>query len=353
MRILYWLSLWLRRLVVAALVFVLILAMPVVYVETACRGSAGGASEPPLLPEESRRDESRTFTTYPEWHIVHAYDDYARVIEGGDPHDFSYVSAVTGFWGSLCPLAAKAAQHGGFTADSKMTIYTIGASFTGEMLLKGLYEETLGRIATLVRGDARAPLDDVSAQQAADYAAFLQQTPWYRWDFGSDARALVDGNSGTPRDWERAVALNIEYRAKAAYAKAIGAAVAATGNDELVLRSVVSGLSPQALQGIEGVTVIGPRGSGIEIETPRYRAFTRIALALIEAGGDFVEIAGNDDILVTGLSDRDTAPGALYSVRRQGSDGYRHLIDLKVWAMAERLRQLRDQGVEIEHIHDY
>ena len=41
-----------------------------------------------LLDAEWQRAESRTLTTYPEWHIVHAYDDYARVITDGDPHEF-------------------------------------------------------------------------------------------------------------------------------------------------------------------------------------------------------------------------------------------------------------------------
>jgi hypothetical protein len=75
------------------------------------------------------RPEERTFTTYPEWHIVHAYEDYARVIASADPHDFGYLQAITGFWSSLCPLTGLADQHGGFTTQSKMTLYTIGISF--------------------------------------------------------------------------------------------------------------------------------------------------------------------------------------------------------------------------------
>ena len=67
---------------------------------------------------------------------------------------------------------------GEITTDTKLTIYTIGVSFTAELLAKAAYEETLGRIATLIRGAARAPLDDVSAGQARDYAAVRQQVPW-------------------------------------------------------------------------------------------------------------------------------------------------------------------------------
>ncbi len=353
MRVLLWVSVWLRRLVVAVLLLALVVAAPILWVETACRGAARAPDYAAVLPEEHRRDESRTYTTYPEWHIVHAYDDYARIVAAGDPHEFGYLRAIAGFWTSLCPLAERAAAHGGFTAESKQTIYTIGASFTAEMLLKAAYEETIGRLATLVRGDVRAPLDEVSAAQAAGYAAFLQQTPWYRWDFAGDAAALAAANSGTPRDRERAVALNIEYRAKALYAGVIARAVAAVGEDEPTIRSVVSGLAPDALAAIPGVEVIGPLGEGIEIETPRYRAFTVILQAIAAAGGDFVEIAGNDDILFTAIGPEAPPPGAVASFRRQGAGDWRHLIDAKVWGLASRLRGLEAGGLTLEHVHDY
>lgn len=353
MRVLLWVSVWLRRLVVALLLLVVASAAPILWIEAACRGRPAAASYAALLPETDHRDESRTYTTYPEWHIVHAYDDYARVIAEGDPHDFGFLRAIGGFWGSLCPLAERAAAHGGFTAESKQTIYTIGASFTAEMLLKAAYEETLGRLAALIRGEARAPLDDLSARQAADYAAFLQQTPWYRWDFAADAAALGAANTGTPRDWERTVALGLEYRAKAAYAAAIGRAVAATGQDELTIRSVVSRLSPQALAAIPQVTVVGRRGEGLEIETPRYRAFTAILQQIAAAGGDFVEIAGNDDILFTAIGPEAPPLGAVASFPRQGAGDWRHLIDAKVWSLANRLRTLEADGLTLEHVHDY
>ncbi len=353
MRLVLWTSIWLRRLLVMALLFAVAVGAPIAYVETQCKGTPRANDFASLLPEDARRDESRTYTTYPEWHIVHAYEDYAQVVSQGDPHDFRFIPAITGFWTSLCPLAERAAEHGGFTSDQKQTIYTIGASFTGEMLLKAAYEETVGRIATMVRGEDRAALDDLSARQAADYAAFLRQTPWYKWDFNADAGALLAAEPATPRDWERAIALNGEYRAKALYAGVIERAVAAVGADELTLRSIVTDIDPETLAGIEGVTVIGPRGDGIEIETPRYRAFTEIALALAAAGGDFLEIAGNDDILVTVLSPRDTLNGALHSFPRQGFRDYRHLVDANVWALGSRLRQYAEEGITVEHIHDY
>src|SRR5690606_24305041 len=131
---------WLGRALMALLLLAAVLLSPIVWVETTCRGTATADSYTPILPPEHRRAESRSLLTYPEWHIVHAYDDYARVIATGDPDDFGFFRAITGFWSALCPLNRLAAQHGGVTGETKMTIYTIGVSFTAELALKALYE---------------------------------------------------------------------------------------------------------------------------------------------------------------------------------------------------------------------
>lgn len=343
---------WVGRLLVALAASVVLLLAPVAYVEIACTGSPGvSPHDPTITAPEWQRAESRTLTTYPEWHIVHAYDDYARVIRDGDPHDFGFVQAIRGFWTALCPLKERADEMGGMTGDSKLTIYTIGVSFTAELLAKAAYEETLGRVATWVRGDARAALDDASARRAADYAVFLQQTPWYKWDFDGDVKVLETQGGDGFRDRERRWALGNEAALKALYAVQIEKAVAGIGADALRLRSIVIGLDAGGLARIEGVTVIGRRGEGIEIETDRYRAFTRVLERLAAAGASIVEIAGNDGILVTVLSDEPVAEGALYSFPRQGYGDWRHLILLPVADLAERLRNLG--GLKLEHVHDY
>jgi hypothetical protein len=338
-----------KRLVLLLLAAVIGLLTPVAWVETMCRGSGAPAAYAAILPEADRRPESRTLMTYPEWHIVHAYADYGAVIAQGDPHEFGFLPAIGGFWSSLCTLSAAAPAHGGVDWPTKQMVYTIGVSFTAELLLKAAYEETVGRVFVLLRGHARAPLDDLSARQAGNYAVFLQQVPWYRWDFAADAGALRAGDTGIARDRERAIALGIEYGAKAAYARVIAAAVASTGADELTMRSVVKGLTEGELLDIDGVVLVAERPEGTEIETPRYRAFTDIARQVAVKGGDFVEIAGNDDILFTAITDVAFRDGALMSLPRQGNSGMRHLMLVKVPALTAALRS----GLPVEHIHDY
>jgi len=199
----------------------------------------------------------------------------------------------------------------------------------------------------------RAPLDDLAANQARGYADFLQQVPWYRWDFAADAAALRAASTGTLRDRERAFALGVENRVKAAYAGAIADAVAGIGFDALTLRMIATDIDRAALEALPGVSVIGERPEGWEIEVPRYRELTVLLAQMATAGAGFVEIAGNDDIMLTALSDAPTHPDAIYSFARQGYGDYRHLLMVRVRDLDETLRGLAENGLRLEHIHDY
>ena len=94
----------------AALIVLLILGTPVAYTEVMCQGEGPVAEAAPLSGET--RPEIRTLLTYPEWHIVHTYDDYAQVIATGDPHEFAFLRAIWGYWSSLCTLTQESATFG-------------------------------------------------------------------------------------------------------------------------------------------------------------------------------------------------------------------------------------------------
>ncbi|MCU0910511.1 MAG: hypothetical protein MUE98_03940 [Rhodobacteraceae bacterium] len=352
-RTIYVISLWLRRMIVAALLAGVVLGGPALYVETQCLGGGTAAAFEPALPEASRRPEAATYIGFPQDYVAHAHAEYAQVIAAGDPHDYAFIPAVTEFWQSLCPLAGQAAARGGFDGTVKRDAYLLGARFTAGMLSKAAYEETLGRVMTMVRGPDRTPLDAQSAERAAAYADFLRQLPWHQWRFGDEAAALTDANSGAPRDWERTVALNVEYRVKALAAGVAARVFPGDGIEDLTLRAVVTGPGAEDLARIDGVTVIGPAGGGTEIEIGRREALPAALVALAEAGADFAEIAGNDDILISVRSAEPALDGAVRSMPRQGFGDYRHLIDVKVPALAQTLRGYAGSGITVESAFGY
>lgn len=345
---------WLLRFAGVLLLCILGLLAPVGWNAVACRGDAVETAYVPLIDPNHRRAQAATYLTYPEWHIVFAYDDYAKVIEDKAPHNFGYLRAISGFWSALCNLTETADQAGGAPETTRM-VYVIGVSFTAELLAKAAYEETIGRITTWLAG-ARSEADALSAEQARAYAEFLHQVPWYKYDFAADAAALQQTGPGL-RNAERRWALGTEYAVKQAYAGVIAQAVAAVGPADLTIRSVIGGLTLDQLRGLGDVTVIAASPEGVQIETPRYAAFTQILRRIATLDGEILEIAGNDRILITatGTSLPDL-PGTrtLAQLPRQGYGDTRWLVEVPLVQLSAVIRELDGaDAARLEHIFDY
>jgi hypothetical protein len=336
------------------------LAAPIGYVEYACRAPVTSVAYTPLITDPAwQRREANTYLTYPEWHIVYAYDGLAEVLKTSDEHDFDYGASVWRFWQSTCALTRVADSHGGADGPTWVMVYTIGASFTLEMALKAAYEETVGRVFAAMRGPVKTPQDAAAATMAADYAAFLRQTPWYQYDFEKQVETLWAAPITAPwRGWERRLALGGEWKVKTLYAQAIAAGVAATAPAKLTIRSVVTGIEATKLRDMADVTVISEAPDGIVIETPRYARFTEILAAIARQGGEIREIAGNDDIMLTMTlpPGRDyVGPGEV--IARLPRDGFwssdRVLIDTKVADLARLMTSQPPGDPGLEHVFDY
>jgi hypothetical protein len=117
-RLIKWLLLFAVLLVVGSV-------SPVAYVELFCRGEVRQDGHTPLIADAAfRRPEANTYLTYPEWHIVYAYDGLAETLKTGDEYQFSYLSSLAGFWSSTCRLMKMADEHGGADQATRMMIYT-------------------------------------------------------------------------------------------------------------------------------------------------------------------------------------------------------------------------------------
>lgn len=348
-----------KWLAVSLLVVVLLLLLPVGYIETFCRAdSEQDHHSTKIADPDFLRQEANSYLTYPEWHIVYAYEGLAKVLQTGDEHQFGYISSIAGFWSSFCALNKVANRHGGGDFDTRGTVHTIGVSFTFEMLMKAFYEETIGRVFAAFRGADKAPQDAFAAEMAADYAQFLHQVPWYKYDFENAVQKLWEQPvTAFARGWERRLALGGEWKAKAAYAGVIAKAVEAAGQAPLRIRSVVNGMTRLELLSIAEVDVVEQGDNHVMIETPRYRKFTGILSQIIDRGGRIVEIAGNDEILLSAIGPDvgdDLQAGELVSrIGRDGHEGQRYLFNVRLDELANMLRVLQQKGLTLEHIYDY
>ena len=104
-------------------------------------------------------------------------------------------------------------------------VFVIGTSFTVENALKGLYENTIGRVTEWTSHGEPTPEDRFGARVAQEYVDFIRVDPWYEFSFFRRFQELWRETqfSGPHllRKWERKLALSLEYLAKAQYAMLI------------------------------------------------------------------------------------------------------------------------------------
>ncbi len=354
---------------VACVVIAVLIAIPIVRVERGCFAAAASpvrtASAFGIADQGYTRAEGDSFLSYPEWYIVHAYADLAGVTAQSSESAFDYLASIRGFWSSLCRASATASRIGPVTSDQKTTNYVIGVSFTAEMALQGLYERTVGALTARLRGERKTAEDAFNVRLLQDYAAFLQQTPWYEYPFGAELKRFW---RETPfhlslRSLDRRFALTLQYGVKSAYAAVIRFAAGYAPAD-LRIRSVVVGFDPAAREGDGEIKIIkdvvardGTRAR--LIETPRYQAFTEIIRQFGGRGVAFYEIAGNDRILTTVLIPPGTALSPqqaveIFSIPIQSRPGWRRVgYDTAVTALAAQVGAVEREGASFEHAYDY
>ena len=359
---------WIKRAVLAALVLALVVAAPIVWVEQRCTSAPAvlAKTPPPLVSEPGyARRESDSYLSFPEWHIVYAYDDLAAVLRRGTESDFAYTSQIAGFWRNLCALNRVVSARGRTGTDTKVMLYTIGWSFTAELGAKGAYENTLGRLFEWLRGPGKTKEDEFIAGDMQRYSAFLRQTPWYEYPFASRLVAFwrhtpFDGTHRA-RAVERRVVLTGEYGVKAVYGAAIGvASKTSMGPADLVIHTVVTGVTPADVKQDTRITIVRQLGDGrVLIRTPRYQAYTDVVVGLARRGREVVEIAGNRRILVTVLapaSSKLSLPETtvLFEAPIQSQPDRRRVgLDASVPRLAATIRTLEAAGASIEHLYDY
>lgn len=314
------------------------------------------------LPNYSRPEES-TFLTYPEWSIVYAAREYVELVDREFPSRFPYWAYIGRYWQDYA-LMTRASRAYPFNLDNHVMLVVIGTSHTIELAIQSIYENTIGRLTEAAAFWNEVPEDGYQAQSAAEYAAFLDQVPWYRFPYAEKRAGLwaveTAGGSAAIRSWERKLGFGAAYSVKQAYADLINSGLSATSGPALLdIHVLATGPVADAISGEPDTTVTRDLGAdGVAFVTQRYQVFTEMIPRLIERGVRFVEIGGNRLIFATFLAEDDfvmpQAAQALFSYRLPARPEMRRIgLVLQVGELHETLPALEAAGAKLEHVYDY
>src|SRR5882757_783984 len=360
-----------RILAVIAILIALSVLVPLAYIEGTCRpsSSASTASAPSVtLPavNEARyqRKQNNTFFTFPEWYIVYSFEDFGRFLDRSSESHFNYLGHIFGFWRSFCTINQAVPPGGESLTEVKTMIYIIGISYSAEYAVKGLYENTIGRVFEWIRGEERTPQDVYARKVLQDYSAFLYTVPWFKFPFRErlDGLMAISARTDSPlRTWERTFALGTEYYVKVGYAALIQKALDAGGDDEpRDIMFAVAMLSPAILAKeprIKPIRALTPQWQ--LVQAPRYKDLTEILQSLLDQGFGLAEIAGNHEILITVIAPDATKLDVkdateLFSLELDARPGFRRAgLKARIDRLVDINRGLKAKGVSIEHFYDY
>ena len=317
----------------------------------------------PDLSKYNRRMES-TYLTFPEWYLVFNPQEYARFIASNRPSRFPYFTSIQQFWGGYCQVYGITKHNYPFNKGDHLVEVVIGTSFSVEYVAKGVWENTIGRVSEWTSGGEQTEEDVYAARVADAYGKFIPDYPWYEFPFPSSFTGLWSQTKifgpHSVRKFERKIYLSIEYGIKALYAKIISTGTHAVyGIADTEVYAMVQHAVPSALSD-PSVRIVQDLGNGgFVITLPHYQGFTDTAPSLAEKGVDFIEIAGNKEILMSFISPdnftlKNNQVKILFSMKVLGEMKKKRVaIQVPVESLSFIIRELAAKDIPIEHIFDY
>jgi FAD/FMN-containing dehydrogenase len=290
-----------------------------------------------------KRPEEQTFLTLPEWYVVFSADELGAHLARGPPSSFPFYRSIFQFWGLEKDVLRATGGKYPFNFGYHVMIGVVGASYTAEYCLRGLYEKTFGRVAEFLGGTDSAE-DHFLASLEADYGRFIHVTPWYEFPFAAKLAELwrTPPSGHFLRRWERRYYGTALLGAKSAWGWVIGKATGAA-------------YAPEDLE----IAVTPDTPDRQPLVLPRYEAFTGALSTLLASGVRVLDISGNQRIVLTMF-----APAAWALSPTEGElvrewpvltePGVKRVAaSVEVNRLHELLPAWDKAGLKLDHVFDY
>lgn len=309
------------------------------------------------------RDEAQTFLTVPEWYLVFNPKEYADYLEeGNNPSNFPFYASIDEYW-TLYDRSMKLVSAAYDENEEYNTmLQVIGVSISMEYTAKMLYENTVGRIFSWLSNGTPSDEEKTIVQAHRAYSDFIYDKAWYEFEFMPCVKRVWGTSNTADSNWlrkmERKLFFTIEFTFKAAYAKLIEWGAEAS-YEEPVTEIYLLASTADSLKNYEELKVIHEQGDQKIVGITRWGAFTKTVLDIADEDIDIFEIGGNDEIIVSVLTNKDESgifsdENLLYTSKVvTKSDRERRVYLLPVGRLLTFIKGAKGKGLEVEHVFDY
>ncbi|WP_295800681.1 hypothetical protein [Mucilaginibacter sp.] len=318
----------------------------------------------PLTPQKNVRPPDQTFLTYPEWFLVFSPAEQADYFKTHTTTTFPYMKHIDQMWKGYDVVYDQLKGNYKFNTGYHVMILIIAGSTTVEYSIKSLYETVVGRVTDPPGGQSVTDEDRFNAGYMSSYVKFIEDTPWYEYDFNSQLKSLWTNTSFFGphffRKMERKYYLTTELMVKSGYGWLIGLGTKSAYETALLNTSVITDKLPADLANFPEIKNIKKLPDGtILMDLPRYARFSPAVNKLAQSGISFKEIAGNNNaIMLTVLTTAQLANTAdfkiLFTQPIQTKKGLSRIaLVTTVGGLSGTVLSLYKSKVKIEHIYDY
>lgn len=315
----------------------------------------------PLIPIKDVRPPDQTFLTFPEWYLVFSPAEQATYFEKHTSTTFPYLKHVDQVWQSYGVVYHQIKGNFPFNGGYHVMIMVIAGSTTVEYGIKSWYETIAGRVTET---NDLTPEDRFDHTYMDSYVRFIEDTPWYEYNFNNDLKKLWTATPLTGshllRKLERRYFLTTELLVKSGYGWLIKQGTKASYEPALLNTKVVANHLPENANTFTEIKNIKALKNGEAMfDLPRYADFNLAVAHLAANGVTFKEIAGNTSaIMLTILTDKPLKPDSRYTTLftqpiATTPQVKRIALVTRVADLSVTVNMLRQQDILVEHIFDY
>ncbi len=316
---------------------------------------------------DGKRPLEDSYFSYPEWYIVWSYEERAQYLPKNLPSGFPYFASIRQYWRSYCLICGFTQSRHQFNFGDHFSSFVLGGSLALEYAIRGTYEQSIGRLSEWTSSHQLVEEDAYAARVAREYANFVYIRPFYEFHFARTLKELWKQTSfwgaHPVRKWERKFILSVDYGLEAIYAGILEKASHLTYGVESADTYAWIENAPQSIfqefPRIKRFRDLAPHSCVVII--PRYQEFTDLSLKLAQRDIHFVQIAGNDEIMLTLVAPQGWRPdlpageaNLLFTEKFLTQPGVlRFALECPVRSLHSVLNHVASRGIKIEHIYDY